>query len=116
MARLFTGKVTSDKADKTIVVSVARRQTHPIYKKQYSVNTKYMAHDEKNQAKIGDLVLIREARPFSAKKHFVMDKIIESSGDVFSESDATAGVEEVVEPTDEKAKAKKAPKKKDTKL
>lgn len=93
MAKIITGRVSSDRADKSIVVTVTSRKTHPIYKKQYTVNSKYMAHDEKNEAKIGDRVIIRESRPLSARKRFMLHKILETSGEVFMESDAEAGVE-----------------------
>lgn len=92
MARQLTGTVTSDKPDKTIVITVRTRRTHPLYKKQYTVNTKFMAHDEKNDAKTGDLVTIIETRPVSAKKRFKLDKIIERSGVRFEEADATADI------------------------
>ncbi len=92
MARILTGRVSSDKTDKTIVITVASRKTHPIYKKQYTRNTKFMAHDESNEAKIGDLVVIRETRPLSARKRFTLDKIIEKTHVGFTESDATADV------------------------
>jgi small subunit ribosomal protein S17 len=94
MSRLLTGVVTSDKANKTIVISVRARKTHPIYQKQYTINTKFMAHDEANQAKVGDLVTIIETRPQSARKRFKLDKIIERSGTRFEETDATADVPE----------------------
>lgn len=94
MARQLTGTVTSDKTDKTIVISVRERRTHPIYKKQYTVNTKFMAHDEKNQAKVGDLVTIKEVRPVSARKRFALNRIVERGGARFEESDATADVPE----------------------
>ena len=55
MAKTLTGTVTSDVADKTITVTVTSRETHPIYGKQYTVSRKYAAHDEKNEAKKGDL-------------------------------------------------------------
>src|SRR6185295_4637142 len=79
MARTIIGTVTSDKGDKTIVVSVHSRKTHPIYKKQYSVTQKIMAHDEKNSAKPGDLVEITECRPLSARKRFMLTKIVETA-------------------------------------
>jgi small subunit ribosomal protein S17 len=94
MARILIGTVTSDKSDKTIVITSRARKTHPIYKKQYTVNTKFMAHDEKNEAKVGDLVSIVETRPQSARKHFKLDKIIEKSGAVFEERDAIADIPE----------------------
>lgn len=77
MAKTFTGVVTSDRGDKTIVVSVSTRKTHPIYKKQYSVSKKFMAHDEQNEAKSGDTVTVAETRPISARKHFVLVKVVE---------------------------------------
>ena len=68
MARTLTGVVTSAKADKTITVTVTSRETHPIYKKQYTVSRKYAAHDENNQAGAGDTVVISESRPISKTK------------------------------------------------
>lgn len=79
MARTITGLVSSDKADKTIVVSVTTRKTHPIYKKQYSVTNKFMAHDEKNVAKEGDKVIIAESKPISAKKRFTLVKVVDTA-------------------------------------
>lgn len=92
MAKSLTGRVTSDKTDKTIVITVNERKTHPLYKKQYSINTKFMAHDEKNEAKVGDVVLILESRPISARKHFRLSRILERGGVRFEESDATADI------------------------
>lgn len=77
MAKVLIGRVTSDKADKTIVVTVVTRKTHPIYKKQYSVSHKFMAHDEKNEAMTGDKVSIEETRPLSARKRYVLREVIE---------------------------------------
>ena len=77
MAKTLTGIVSSDRADKTIVVTVRTRKTHPIYKKQYTVSTKFMAHDETNEAKIGDTVVIAETRPISARKRFILQNIAE---------------------------------------
>jgi small subunit ribosomal protein S17 len=92
MARAITGLVTSDKADKTIVINVTTRRTHPLYKKQYTFNTKYMAHDEKNQAKIGDIVMIIESKPLSKRKHYILSKVLERAGAKFEETDATADI------------------------
>lgn len=77
MAKTLVGIVTSNKTAKTIVVTVTTRKTHPLYRKQYTVNTKFMAHDEKNEAQTGDKVAIVETRPISARKHFTLDRIIE---------------------------------------
>lgn len=79
MARTITGRVSSDKGDKTIVVAVQTRKTHPIYKKQYFVTTKFMAHDEKNEAKKGDKVQIAETKPISARKRFALVQVLETA-------------------------------------
>jgi small subunit ribosomal protein S17 len=77
MARTLIGVVSSSKADKTIVVTVQTRKTHPLYRKQYTVSKKFMAHDEKNEASNGDKVEIVETRPLSARKHHRLQRIIE---------------------------------------
>ena len=78
MAKKYTGTVTSDVQDKTIVVTVTRRETHPIYGKQYTVSRKFAAHDEKNEAHVGDRVEISETRPVSKNKSFKLDRIVET--------------------------------------
>src|SRR6202012_3035024 len=77
MAKTIIGVVSSDKADKTIVVTVHTRKTHPLYRKQYTVSTKFMAHDEKNEAQPGDKVAIVETKPISRRKRFILSEIIE---------------------------------------
>ncbi len=79
MAKTLTGIVTSDVADKTITVTVTSRETHPIYRKQYTVSRKYAAHDEKNDAHKGDKVMIVESRPVSKRKAFVLQEVVERS-------------------------------------
>lgn len=79
MARTLIGIVSSDKTDKTVVVTVQARKTHPLYRKQYTVSKKFMAHDEKNEAKIGDKVAIVETKPLSARKRFMLSKVIEKA-------------------------------------
>ena len=79
MAKTLTGIVTSDVRDKTITVTVTSRETHPIYGKQYTVSRKYTAHDEDNEAKLGDKVRIVETRPISKTKSFKLDIIEEKS-------------------------------------
>lgn len=79
MAMTLTGVVTSNKTDKTIIVTVQSRQTHPLYKKQYSVTRKYMAHDEKNEASVGDKVVIKEVRPISKRKTWQLVKVVEKA-------------------------------------
>jgi small subunit ribosomal protein S17 len=90
MARILRGVVVSDKAQKTIVVSVSTSKTHPIYKKGYSVSNKFMAHDENEEAKVGDRVSIIETRPLSARKRFALRKIIEKAA--IRESDRVENV------------------------
>ena len=68
MAKTLTGIVTSSSRDKTITVTVTSRETHPLYGKQYTVSRKYTAHDEDNQAQVGDRVRIVETRPISKTK------------------------------------------------
>jgi len=68
------GVVVSDKMDKTVVVTVDRYIEHPKYKKFFTVSKKYKAHDEKNEYKIGDKVIIEESRPISKDKSFVVLK------------------------------------------
>jgi len=95
MARTLIGLVTSDLRDKTITVSVTSRETHPLYRKQFSKTRKYTAHDEKNEAHKGDRVLIAETRPVSKTKTWKLEKILEKSkGRVELKEEVTAGVED----------------------
>ena len=66
--KILTGKVIRDKNDKTIVVLVKRKYSHPFFKKVINSSKKYHAHDEKNKFKIGDDIKIIESKPFSKKK------------------------------------------------
>jgi small subunit ribosomal protein S17 len=71
------GRVTSDKMDKTVVVTVERLQRHRLYGKVLKRTKKYMAHDEENACRIGDLVRIVESSPLSRRKRWVVEKIVE---------------------------------------
>ena len=73
------GKVVSDKMDKTVVVAVRTTQRHPIYKKTVTHTKKFKAHDEKNEAKIGDTVSIMETRPLSKDKRWRVVEIVEKA-------------------------------------
>jgi len=73
------GVVTSDKMDKTVVVSVETLVEHPLYKKRIKQTKKFKAHDEQNQCKIGDKVRIMETRPLSKDKRWRVLEIIESA-------------------------------------
>ncbi|MEJ8800989.1 30S ribosomal protein S17 [Pontibacter sp. H249] len=72
-----SGKVVSNKMDKSITVLVESRMKHPIYGKFLSKSTKFMAHDEKNECNIGDYVRIQETRPLSKNKNWRLVEIIE---------------------------------------
>jgi small subunit ribosomal protein S17 len=75
--RTLTGRVVSDKMDKTVTVLVERRVTHPMYGKIMTRSKKYHAHDEKNECGEGDLVLIEECRPLSRTKSWRIAKLLE---------------------------------------
>lgn len=74
--RTLKGIVVSDKMEKTVVVEVERLRVHPKYKKRYKVSKRYKAHDEKNEYKVGDKVVIQETRPRSKEKRWIVVKII----------------------------------------
>ena len=77
--RVMRGKVVSDKMDKTIVVEIATHRSHPLYGKRVKFSRRFKAHDELNEAKIGDTVEIMETRPLSKDKHFRLTRIIEKA-------------------------------------
>ncbi len=74
-----TGVVVSNKMDKSIVVKIERRVKHPIYKKYFKITKKLMAHDEKNESNVGDVVKIMEVRPLSKRKKWRLVEIIEKA-------------------------------------
>src|SRR5262245_6018507 len=75
------GRVVSDRMDKTIVVSVERLARHRLYKRVIRLTTKFKAHDEANEAHIGDTVLIEESRPLSATKRWRLVSVVQRAGD-----------------------------------
>jgi small subunit ribosomal protein S17 len=75
------GKVISSKMAKTIVVSVERRFPHPRFKKVITAYSKFYAHDEKTEAKVGDVVLIQETRPLSKLKHWRLLQVVERNSE-----------------------------------
>ncbi len=77
--RLLTGTVTSDKMEKTVIVSVERSYRHPLYGKVIRTQKKYAAHNEANAAKLGDMVSIRESRPLSRTKRWVVEEILSNT-------------------------------------
>src|ERR1700755_1181479 len=90
--RVLTGRVTSDKMDKTVTVLVERRVMHPLYKKFIRRSKKYAAHDEANACKVGDVVRIIECPPISKRKTWTL---VERTGEVIggAPQDAVAIVE-----------------------
>ncbi len=87
MKHQLTGKVVSDKMQKTVVVMTESLKEHPKYHKRYRVSKKYKAHDEKNECRVGDVVLIEECRPLSADKRWKVVKKIAAA----REENAAAG-------------------------
>ena len=77
--RTLTGKVVSDKMDKTIVVKSERKVRHPLYGKYVRRSTKYHVHDENNECKMGDVVTIKECRPMSKTKSWTLVRVISSA-------------------------------------
>jgi len=82
LARTLTGKVVSDKMDKTITVLIERRVKHPLYGKYVSKSSKLKAHDENNDCKAGDLVTIAESRPLSKSKSWALVNIEERATEI----------------------------------
>ncbi|MFD4707128.1 30S ribosomal protein S17 [Gottfriedia sp. NPDC058432] len=77
--KVYTGRVVSDKMDKTITVVVETYKTHKLYGKRVKYSKKYKTHDELNTAKVGDIVKIMETRPLSATKRFRLVEIVEEA-------------------------------------
>ena len=76
--RRTTGVVVSNSMDKSAIVAIKRRLKHPLYNKYIYKTTKIMIHDEENASKVGDKVSIRESKPISKKKAWILDQIIET--------------------------------------
>jgi len=77
--KTIVGEVVSDKMDKTVVIAVERRISHPMYKKMVKKVSRFKAHDEKNECGIGDKVMVVETRPLSKDKRFEVVEIIEKA-------------------------------------
>ena len=78
-SRSVTGRVVSDKMDKTVSVMVERQVKHPLYKKYIRLSTKLLAHDEQNECGEGDTVMIEECRPLSRNKSWRLLKVLEKA-------------------------------------
>ena len=77
--KVYTGRVVSDKMDKTITVMVETQKKHALYGKRVKYSKKFKTHDENNEAKMGDIVRIMETRPLSATKRFRLVEIVEKA-------------------------------------
>jgi small subunit ribosomal protein S17 len=91
------GRVVSDKMDKTIVVSVERLARHRLYKRVIRLTTKFKAHDEANEARVGDTVMIEESRPLSATKRWRLTEVLQRAGDFAPASEIMAEEAETAE-------------------
>ena len=118
--RVLTGRIVSDKTDKTVVVSVERRVKHPLYGKIIKLSKKYHAHDAANEFHVGEVVRIEECAPISKLKTWtVVDRIgvAKAAAVEIAEPELVAPVAEPAKPAEEKPeeKAEKKPAKKPTK-
>ena len=78
----LTGRVVSDKMEKTVVVAVERKVRHELYGKSQRMTSRFLAHNEGNEAKVGDRVNIAESRPLSARKRWVVTRVLEKAQQV----------------------------------
>ena len=108
------GRVVSDKMDKTIVVSVERLARHRLYKRVIRLTTKFKAHDELNDAKVGDTVLIEESRPLSATKRWRLIEVVARAGEtgggemLLEEAATTEAIHSAAHPGRDRAEAAEA--------
>ena len=77
--KVYTGRVVSDKMDKTVTVMIETYKKHKLYGKRVKYSKKFKAHDEQNEAKMGDVVRIMETRPLSATKRFRLVEVVEKA-------------------------------------
>ena len=92
--KILIGTVTSNKMQKTIVVEVTRKKAHPLYGRVISIRKKFYAHDEKNEAHIGDVVRIEESRPLSRLKRWTLKEIVRKTAlvpEIAADADVVAG-------------------------
>ena len=98
-----TGVVLSDKMQKTIVVQIRRKALHPVYGKVIEHATKFKVHDEKNEAKIGDRVLIQETRPLSKDKNWRLVEVLEKGpGKLKKDARASSDIKDAIEKLSDK--------------
>ncbi len=102
--RYKKGLVTSAKQDKTVIVTVHTKKMHPIFRKSYRVSKKFHAHDEANECKIGDEVIISETKPISKLKRWKIDKIVKKAFDELGADVIEEDTKAILERKAEKAK------------
>ena len=107
--KVRVGRVVSDKMEKTVVVSVQTTKIHPLYKKRMRRSTKFMAHDEKSAARMGDLVRIVESRPFSKNKTWRLLEVLESKEQVAPVSEIAQAGADVLDRTPRAAAVAESP-------
>jgi small subunit ribosomal protein S17 len=95
------GRVTSDKMQKTVVVAVEELKRHRVYKRTYRYTTKFKAHDEYNEAHIGDIVVIEETRPLSKEKRWKLVKILNRAVQTMPVEEVVAQLAPDIEPESE---------------
>jgi len=110
MAKTLIGTVASDSQDKTISVKVVTHKTHPVYKKSYISSKKFAAHDENNEARLGDRVKIVETLPISSSKRFKLDKVTERAKLTAKDTEGVGEVEAKAEKNEPNLKTKVTPK------
>jgi len=92
--KILIGTVTSNRMQKTIVVEVTRKKAHPLYGRVISIRKKFYAHDEKNEAHIGDVVRIEESRPLSRLKRWTLKEIVRKTAlvpEIAADADVASG-------------------------
>ncbi len=92
--KVLIGTVVSNKMQKTIVVEVTRKKAHPLYGRVISIRKKFYAHDEKNEAHVGDFVCIEESRPLSRLKRWTLKEIVRKTAlvpEIAADADVAAG-------------------------
>ena len=104
------GVVTSDKMQKTIVVQIRRKALHPLYGKVIEKANKFKAHDEKNEAKVGDRVLIQETRPMSKDKRWRLVEVLQrGAGQLKRQRNSSTDIKDVLETMPKPAPAQPTP-------
>ena len=108
MANTKTGRVVKNVSDKTITVLVVTYKNHPLYRKRFVYSKKYLVHDSENQAKTDDMVVIRQSRPISRQKRWVLEKV--NAHNAKTKAEAVKSVAKEFQVEEEKPEEKEIPK------